>query len=31
MVGPPFTITEGEIDRVVECLRESIDAASAVN
>jgi adenosylmethionine-8-amino-7-oxononanoate aminotransferase len=31
MVGPPFTITEGELDRVVECLRESIDAASALN
>jgi adenosylmethionine-8-amino-7-oxononanoate aminotransferase len=29
MIGPPFTITEAEIDAIVTCLRESIDAAAA--
>lgn len=29
MVGPPFTITEAEIDTLVSCLRASIDAAAA--
>jgi adenosylmethionine-8-amino-7-oxononanoate aminotransferase len=29
MVGPPFTITEGEIDLIVATLRDSIDAAAA--
>ena len=29
MIGPPFTITEEEIDRIVATLRDSIDAAAA--
>lgn len=28
MIGPPFTITEAEIDRIVATLRDSIDAAA---
>jgi adenosylmethionine-8-amino-7-oxononanoate aminotransferase len=28
MVGPPFTITEQEIDVIVAALRDSIDAAA---
>jgi adenosylmethionine-8-amino-7-oxononanoate aminotransferase len=29
MAGPPFTITDAEIDELVACLREAVDSAAA--